>query len=336
MSKAPILALSALGILIIGGGAYVANHQSKPATAATAKNQVLTVYAAGPKPLSDKIVKGFEKQSGIKVKTFDGTTGKILSKLKAEDRNPQADVLILASMAAGVDLQNQGKLVTYDAKRVTKLNPKFQDTKHQLFNYSASAVGITYHKTSGQTAPTDWTDLTKSTYKNAVTIPDPKTSGSSLDFINVYQQKHGDSLFKALNQNGADIGGANKEVLDAVVTGQKKAVLGGVDYMSISAIKKGEKIGFAYPKSGTLVNPRPAMILKSSQHQAAAKKFVDYLLSDKVQKQVKAKYLIPGTATELVNPLNGETIKSYDVNWKAANDSLQKNIRTFNRVLKND
>ncbi|CAM3242910.1 extracellular solute-binding protein [Lactiplantibacillus plajomi] len=333
MSKTAVTTLTLLGALAIGAGIYAANYQHRPAASSKPSGQTLTVYTAGPKPLSDKIVSGFEDQTGIKVKIFDGTTGKILSKLKAENQNPQADVLVLASMAAGVDLQSQGKLLTYDAKGVAKLNPRFKDPNHQLFNYSASAVGITYRKQAGLPVPEDWDDLNQSAYRNAVTIPDPKSSGSSLDFINVYQQKHGTTLFKKLKQNGADIGGANKEVLDAVVTGQKKAVLGGVDYMSISAIKKGEKIGFSYPDSGTLVNPRPAMILKSSEHQKAAKQFIDYLLSNKVQAQIKAKYLIPGTAQKLVNPLNNDTINAYQVDWSTANQTLTKNLSRFNQVL---
>lgn len=335
MLKQRTLILSIAGVVLVGGALYAVNRPGRRA-AATASQKVLTVYAAGPKPLSDHIVKGFEKKTGVKVKTFDGTTGKILSKLKAENKNPQADVLILASMAAGVDLQNNGQLLTYDAKHLDQLNPQFRDDRHQLFNYSASAVGITYNKKQIKTVPTDWDDLKASGYHNGVTIPDPKTSGSSLDFINVYQMKHGQSLLKALKQNGAEIGGANKEVLDAVVTGQKKAIFGGVDYMSIAAIKKGEALGFVYPKSGTLVNPRPAMILKASQHQAAAKQFIDYLLSSPVQHQVQQKYLIPGTAQTLTNPLTHQPIKSYSVNWKAANAALQKNISTFNRVLGND
>ena len=336
MTKKNILILSIAGLLVIGGGAYWANRPTQAASKSTSQDQTLTVYAAGPKKLSDDIIKGFEKKSGIKVKTFDGTTGKILSKLKAEESNPQADVLVLASMAAGVDLQNQNKLMTYDAKNLSKLNSQFKDDKHQLFNYSASAVGITYNTKAIKTAPTDWQSLTDAAYKDGLTIPDPKSSGSSLDFVNVYQMQHGTALFKQLKQNGAAIGGANKEVLDAVVTGQKKAVVGGVDYMSIAAIKKGEKIGFVYPKSGTLVNPRPAMILKSTKHADAAKQFVDYLLTDSVQAKIKKNYLIPGTAKALTNPLNDQPIKSYDVNWQKANQALTGNIKKFNQVLGND
>ncbi|MDV0429854.1 hypothetical protein RXV91_03025 [Lactiplantibacillus sp. DA1] len=32
-----------------------------------------------------------------------------------------------------------------------------------------------------------------------------------------------------------------------------------------------------------MINPQPAMILKTSRHQATTKQFIDYLLSAKVQ-----------------------------------------------------
>lgn len=314
MSKAAIITLSTLGVLAIGTSLYVNQHQKKTLTAnAQTSQQVLTVYAAGPKPLSDQIIHGFEAKTGIKVKSFDGTTGKILSKVKAEQGNPQADVLILASMAAGVDLQKNGQLLTYQPSQAKHLNKQFKDTSHQLINYSASAVGITYNTRHIKSAPTDWSDLTTTPYRNQVTIPDPRTSGSSLDFINAYQMKHGTQLLKVLQENGADIGGANKEVLDAVITG--------------------EKIGFVYPKSGTLVNPRPAMILKASRHQAAAKQFIDYLLSAKVQRQIQKSNLIPGTTSTLTDPRNGEAIKAYTVNWTSANAALTKNVVAFNQVF---
>ena len=79
-NKKIVLSLSALAVLALGSGVYFANFHGQATTAKQGDTKTLIVYAAGPKPLSDKIVKGFEKKSGIKVKTFDGTTGKILNK----------------------------------------------------------------------------------------------------------------------------------------------------------------------------------------------------------------------------------------------------------------
>lgn len=49
-----------------------------------------------------------------------------------------------------------------------------------------------------------------------------------------------------------------------------------------------------YPKSGTVVNPRPAMIIKDSKNLKNAMNFMDFLLSDEAQRLVANEYLIPG------------------------------------------
>ncbi len=88
--------------------------------------------------------------------------------------------------------------------------------------------------------------------------------------------------------------GANKAALEAVTTGEKAILIAGVDYNAYTSIKKGEPLNIYYPKSGTVVNPRPAMILKTSPHTANAKAFMDYLLSDEAQQLVAKANLLPG------------------------------------------
>jgi len=69
---------------------------ASPFSAAQAAEGVVTVYMPSPTGLNAKYVAQFEKQTGIKVKLFEGTTGKILARLEAEKSNPVADVVVLA------------------------------------------------------------------------------------------------------------------------------------------------------------------------------------------------------------------------------------------------
>jgi iron(III) transport system substrate-binding protein len=78
-----------------------------------------------------------------------------------------------------------------------------------------------------------------------------------------------------------------------VLQGAKAAVFGAVDYNVIAAQKKGEKIEVIFPASGTVIAPRPMMILNWSKQQDDAKKFVDYVLSDDGQKFVAGAQLMP-------------------------------------------
>jgi iron(III) transport system substrate-binding protein len=59
-----------------------------------------------------------------------------------------------------------------------------------------------------------------------------------------------------------------------------------------------------FPASGTVIAPRPMMILKTTQHEADAKAFVDYVLSPEGQKLVADAWLMPArTDVQAKRPL---------------------------------
>jgi iron(III) transport system substrate-binding protein len=66
-----------------------------------------------------------------------------------------------------------------------------------------------------------------------------------------------------------------------------------VDYIALGAKAKGEKIEVIYPASGTVLEARPAMILKSARNPAGARKFIDYMLSLEGQSLVAKTLLLP-------------------------------------------
>lgn len=273
----------------------VANATSNAGQGSTGGKVV--VYAPSPTGLNDKINEAFTKKTGIAVESFSGTTGEILAKLEAEKANPVADVVIMASWPEGMSLQKEDQLLSYEPKNSDKLVKSFVDEKKTLFGYSASALGVIYNTSLIPTLDKDWAELGGEEFKDQIAIPDPTKSGSCKDFLTGYVNVVGDKAyddFKALFANGMTIPGANKAALEAVITGEKAILIAGVDYNAYSSIKKGEPLAIYYPKSGTVVNPRPAMILKTSKNVENAKLYMDFLLSDEVQDLVGKAFLLPG------------------------------------------
>ena len=254
----------------------------------------LTVYTAGPGSLSKSLAAGFEKQTGIKVNIFQATTGKVMARLEAEQANPQADVLISASWDTAEDLQNRGWLLPYQSSNATKVPEQFKTA-----NYVAqgiSALGIVWNTKSGTPEPKTWQDLTAPAFKDKVTTPDPALSGASLDLLIGLQNSEGEKawqLFDQLKANGMVMSGPNAQAVTPVLQGAKAAVFGAVDYVTYNNIAQGESVKVIFPENGTVVAPRPMMILKSSQHADDAKKFLDYVLSDEGQEQVAKAWLMP-------------------------------------------
>lgn len=284
-------------------------------------SDTVIVYTAGPKALAEDILEGFEASTGIKIEQFQATTGKILGRLEAEKSNPVADVVVLASWPSAVGLKEDGLTMAYpEAAHSDKLQSDWKDADNHLFGYSASALGITYNTDLVMNPPTDWSDFTHSDWENQINIPDPSLSGSALDFISGYLNEFGEDgwkMYSQLNENGVELAGANKEALDPVITGSKSAVMAGVDYMAYHAKSQGEPIDIIYPTSGTVINPRPAMILKDAQNEENAKQFIDYLLSEEGQQLVTESFLLPGrTDIEAKDRTDVDDIKRLNYDWE--------------------
>lgn len=129
-----------------------------------------------------------------------------------------------------------------------------------------------------------------------MTTPDPALSGASLDLLIGLQNGMGDNawaLFDALKKNGMVVSGPNAQAVTPVMQGAKAAVFGAVDYVSYGNIHQGESLKVIFPASGTVIAPRPMMILKTSQHAEDAKAFVDYVLSPEGQALVADAWLMP-------------------------------------------
>jgi len=259
-------------------------------TAGTALADV-TVYSAGPAALIENLAAGFTRETGIKVDYFQATTGKVMARIEAEAANPVVDVLISASWDTATDFAERGWLLSYDSPNAATV-PDFLKTDTAVAQ-GVSALAIAWNPASGAPKPAEWADLAKPEYKDLVTLPDPAQSGATFELVAALSGTQGWGLFDELAANGAIVAGANAEALNPVLQGAKAAVFGAVDYISFNGKAKGESIEVIFPESGTVIAPRPVMILNWSKNQDDARKFVDYILSDEGQAMVAATNLMP-------------------------------------------
>lgn len=254
----------------------------------------LTVYTAGPGSLAKSLASGFEQQTGVKVTVFQATTGKVMARLEAEQANPQADVLISASWDTAEDLHQRGWLLPFASANADQVPANLQSADY--IAQGVSALGIVWNSKSGTPEPKEWRDLTQPAFKDKVTTPDPALSGASLDLLIGLQNSMGDQawqLFDDLKKNGMVVSGPNAQAVTPVMQGAKVAVFGAVDYVSYGNIQQGESLKVIFPASGTVIAPRPMMILKTSQHADDAKAFIDYVLSPEGQARVADAWLMP-------------------------------------------
>jgi len=329
-----------LGLAACGSSSAPADtNTDKPAESQSAEPQEpaeakelsgkVTVYMPSPSGLADKLAAGFTAATGVEVEQFQGTTGEILARLEAEEANPVADVVILASWSDGLSMKQDGKIMSYTPANADKVVDGWIDEDSTLFGYSASAVGVIYNTSVIPELSADWPELGDAQYKDQLAIPAPEKSGACKDFVAGYVNANGWEDFQAMADNGMTVPGANKAALEAVTTGEVGILVAGVDYNAYSSINKGEPLNIYYPAGGTVVNPRPAMILNTAPNADNAKAFIDYLFSDEAQQLVANAYLLPGRSdVKCDGRTNLEDIPQIECDWDAmmaiASDSAAK------------
>lgn len=278
----------------------------------------VTVYMPSPAGLADKLAAAFTEKTGVEVEQFQGTTGEILARLEAEQANPVADVVILASWSDGLSMKESGQIMSYTPENADKVNPGWIDEDNMLFGTSASAVGVIYNTTIYSELNADWADFAAADYTDDIAIPDPEKSGACKDFLAgfVTGLEDGQSIMESWAENGLTVPGANSAALEAVTTGEKGILIAGVDYNAYSSMAKGEPISIYYPATGTVINPRPAMIMNTAPNVDNAKAFIDFLYSDEAQQMVAEAYLLPGRSDiKCEGRTNLEDIPQITTDW---------------------
>mgnify|MGYP001941622927 FL=1 len=288
-------------------------------------------YSANPQGLTDALVEAFQDRTGVTVNVFAGTTGEVTAKIKAEEANPQADVVYLASWNAANKQAQTGALESYKPENIEDANADWNADDDTFHGRDGSALALVANTDVVSDIPSDWEDLADPKYADQVIMPDPRESGTAADLLTAMISEWGEDktweLFDKLFDNGMIVQGANGPALDQVTSGSKGIVFGGVDYSAYSAKGKGEPLEVVIPSSGTTVTPRPVMIMKSSDNMDAAKAFVDFMFSEEAQQISASKNMIPSNKN--VDPKNGPKlaeISQISDDW-AAISKESKNVR---------
>ncbi|RCX08465.1 ABC transporter substrate-binding protein [Marinomonas foliarum] len=257
---------------------------------------VLTLYTSQPNKDAQMTVDAFEAANpDIKVEWVrDGTT-KLMTKLRAELSSGvvKPDVLLIADSVTMESMVSDDYLYPYMSPNRDQYEDSLYSEDGYYYGTKLITTGIVRHKKASQ-HPTDWNDFVKPEYKNQVAMPSPLYSGAAL--IHLATLTDDESLswnyYEQLHANQVMAQGGNGGVLKAVASGTKPyGVI--VDFLAIREAAKGSPIEFIFPKTGVSMVTEPVAIMKEAKNKAAAKRFVDFLLSKKGQGLVLEQGYLP-------------------------------------------
>ena len=255
----------------------------------------LLIYTSMKESLVGGIVEGFNKKyPDIDVDYQSAGAGKIMAKLAAERQSGHimADIIWTSEVPDFYQMKNEGLLEQYQPTLFNELLNPFDDYDGSFTAARLGTLGIVINTTKIDTPPTTWEDIaTQPPYKNAFGIADPALSGTAYMSVALLEKQFGWSYLERLQANGAVKSRGSGRVIDDTAAGTLNACLG-VDYITASKIDKGAPLKMIYPKELLMV-PSPIAIFKDADHLDAAKKFVDYVMTQEAQQKVADAGTVP-------------------------------------------
>lgn len=259
----------------------------------------VNVYSSRHYDADKQLFSGFTKTTGIKVNVIEAETGPLLQRLKSEDRNSPADVLITVDMGNIWRAEEAGVLQTIKSAVLDETIPaNLRDPNGMWYGISVRARVFAYAKDRVKPA-----DL--STYED---LANPKWKGKILvrTSTHVYNQSLTASMIAAngiekteawarglaANLARAPKGGDTDQI-KAVAAGEGDvAIVNSYYYARLLASDKAEdkaiieKVGIFFPNQndrGTHINITGIGVAKYAPNKANAVKLLEYMVGKDAQ-----------------------------------------------------
>jgi len=286
------------------------------------------------------IAKKFEEKTGIKVNLVVQAGAKDgLTKVTAQRNDPQVDVWasIISTAEAAARAGLLAEIKTDRIPNLAKIPPSF--VKPNYITMLNSARGIIYRKDLVPFEIKSWEDLWDPRLKGRVGLSYVIDTGSTLimaALINGGSEKNIDPGFekmKALKPNIAGFFNTDPESVKFLENGEYAAI--GYAILANFYIKLGpdSNLRFVMPEKPKFLAGIPVAIVKGrgAEREAAAHKFVDYLLSVEAQEYITGRFgqipanadaKLPENIRDVIPPLPLKHV--YDVDWGVVNANYAK------------
>jgi len=277
-------------VLLLASGLLFANGTSE-SKSATSDNS-LTVYTPDSESLVNAVVPNFEKDTGIKVNVITAGTGELEKRIQSEKNNPLGDVFW------GSDPTMLAPMEDLFTKYVSPENVNMEDAHKNTSGYFSPSVAdgtviLVNTNVIGDIKVEGFEDLLNPALKGKIAFCDPTNSSSAFEqLINMLydmeenndptSQQAWDYVDKFIANLDGKMANSSGTVHKSVADGEYPVGLSWED-PCVQYVKNGAPVKVIYPKEGAIFTEQSIQILKNCKHEANAKKFVDYVLSEKIQ-----------------------------------------------------
>jgi len=306
--------------------------QTEPSTEEISGEVIL--YSGRSEPLIQPVLDAFKaKYPNVNVLLKAGSNSELANALIEERSNPQADIFITTELFTVQSLAAQGVFDKYLPAGAEQFPAEFRSENTTWTGLTRRARVIIYNKdiVEENELPSSIFDLTDEKWKGQIAAAGSTNGGMQAQIAAMHQllrEEETRAWLEGLIANDVTFFKGHTDVRKAVGTGEFKLGLVNHYYYHLQ-LAEGSNIGVIYPDQnedqvGLFTNATAAGIVKGAKNVAAARAFLDFLVSSEGQKlfaEQNYEYpLLPGVALkEGVLPLDGLRFADVDV-VKAALD----------------
>jgi iron(III) transport system substrate-binding protein len=249
----------------------------------------ITLYTSVTQNTVNAVVGGFKQaHPGANVSVYRATTGDLNARIAADRRTGgvRADVIWGTDPLSMDTYAKDGLLKTHPIALPSGVPAQYSTA--QLIPTRLLYLVLVVHK--GFTpVPTSWADLTQPAYAGKVAIPDPAAAGSAFAALGYFDQAPGYGLayYSKLKANGAVQVSTIPEVVTDVADGRYQVGIT-LDSQVRGAIAAGSPVRMVWPSPGAIALYSPIAVTGDSKNGAADSAFLDYVLSEKGQREIAA------------------------------------------------
>ena len=259
--------------------------------------QPARLYIATDETDSSVIVQRFVEETGTEVKPrYDTEANKTVGLVQSiieEQARPRASVFWNNEIIHTIRLGKMGLLEPYTSPAAEKIPAQFKAATWTGFGARARVLIVNAEKLPDpKERPTSIYDLVDPKWKGKGAMARPLT-GTTLTHAAALFASLGEeetwNFLKGLKANEVILTSGNAQVMKMVASDDPDAPLFGLtdtDDFRKAEIRNNPKVVAIYPDQdgiGTMVIPNTVALIKGGPNQEAAKKFIDFLLSEDVE-----------------------------------------------------
>jgi iron(III) transport system substrate-binding protein len=259
-------------------------------------SRTVVVYVSEDQVFSEPILKDFERETGITVKSvFDTEESKstgVTNRLIAEKNNPQADVYWANEPARADALKQRGVSTPYMSASAEGIADQFKDPDHYWTGFSARARLLLVNARS-TIKPASVMAYTDPSANGRAAIANP-LFGTTTDYVaalfTIWGDERAGTFMNDMKKNGVKVTTSNGESADFVAAGQVDFSLVDNDD-AVNRKKQGKPVEIIYPDQdangiGVLILPNAVALIKGGPHTENGKRLIDYLLSKETERKL--------------------------------------------------